>query len=118
MVRNQHGNPGVVAIAAEPTPNGARRDSTDLCEPLYSRAQRTASLLKIVQQHLSLSRLCQRLLGRKYQIGNRSPLLKLFDAARRGLANPFGETRHVNGTGFAATTHVREYERGIRFRTS
>ena len=30
MKRNQQSNPRIVAIAAEPTPNGARRDSTDM----------------------------------------------------------------------------------------
>jgi hypothetical protein len=71
-----------------------------------------------VQQYLSLSRLCQRLLRCEYQIGDWATLLDPFDAARCGLANAFGEARHVNSTGFAAATHVREYERDIRFRTS
>jgi hypothetical protein len=44
-------------------------------------------------------------LGCEHQIRDRATLLELFDAARSAVANPFWEARHVNGTGFAATTH-------------
>jgi hypothetical protein len=50
----------------------------------------------------------------KIQYEGRPALLELFEAVRRGLANLIWEAGHVNGTGFAATTHVRQYERATR----
>ena len=131
MVRNQHRDPGIVAISPKPTPNSARADPTDICEPLNSRAQRTGSLIEIVQQYLSLSRLRQRLLGSEHQIRGRYTLLEFFDPTRGGLSNPFWEARHVNGTGVAATNqsesmnaasdlghhHVSNYQNATPFET-